>query len=57
MSQHFVVDVDVALGGAEVLVTGEGHDDLGAHAAVGEFGDERAPPAVGRAARDASTLL
>ena len=57
LAQHFVVDVDIALRRAEVLVTGERHDDLGADAAVGELGDERPPAAVGRATIDAGALI
>ena len=51
---HFIVNMDVALRRAEVLVPGQLHDDLGRDAAVGELGDEAAPSAVTRRALDAS---
>ncbi len=42
---HLVVDLDVPLRRAEVLVSGKLHDDLGRDAAVGELGDKTAPSA------------
>lgn len=45
-THHARVHVDIPLGGAKVPVTGEGHDDLGADAAVRELGDEPATTAV-----------
>ena len=42
---HLVVDLDVSLRRAHVLVPGKLHDHLGRDAAVGELGDKAAPPA------------
>ncbi len=42
---HFVIHVDIALRGAEVLMPGKLHDHLGRDAAVGELGDKAVPPA------------
>ncbi len=53
-SFHLVIHEYVALRGAEVLVPGKLHDDLGRDAAVRELGDEAAPPAVAGCALDAS---
>ena len=46
--------MDVSLRRAEVLVSGQLHDDLGRYAAVCELGYEAAPPAVAGCSFDAS---
>jgi len=40
---HSVINFDVSLQRAEVLMPGKLHDDLGRDAAVGELGDKAAP--------------
>ncbi len=42
---HLVVDLDVSLRRAEVLMPGKLHDHLGRDAAVDELGDKAVPPA------------
>lgn len=46
VAQHALVHLDVALRRGEVLVPGQGHDDLGRGAVVRQLRDERAAPAV-----------
>ena len=45
-SHHLVVHIDVSLRCAQVLVTGQCHNHLCAHAAVRQLRDKPAPPAV-----------
>ena len=54
---HSVINFDVSLRRAEVLVPGKLPDHLGRDAAVGELGDEAAPPAVAGCAFDASLAV
>ncbi len=49
--------MDVALRRAEVLMPGKLHDHLGRYTAVGELGNEAAPPAVACCSFDASLLI
>ncbi len=51
---HLVIDVDVALRCAEVLMPSKLHNDLGRDAAVRELGDKATPSAVAGCALDAS---
>ena len=51
---HLVIDLDIALRRAEVLMSGKLHNHLGRDAAVRELGDKAAPPAVAGRTLDAS---
>ena len=56
-SLHLIVDPDVSLRRAKVLVAGELHDDLGGDAAVGKLGDETTAAAVAGCAVDPSPAI
>lgn len=56
-AHHVVAHVDIALGGGQVPMTGQRHDDLGADTGMGELGDEPAATAMRGRSIEASVLV